>query len=116
MAGYTHNLSSDIDIEPAVLVKSDGAATIFDINVRGVYKDMVWLGLTFRMDDAISPMAGFNYNFPDNRNSVKIGYSYDLTTSEIKNHKTQTRRPPRVPRRCQPRCQAPSCFARMRRG
>lgn len=90
MAGYTKDLSSDIDLEPAILVKSDGAATIFDLNVRGIYKDMVWLGVTFRMDDAISPMAGFNYNFPDNRNSVKIGYSYDLTTSEIKNHSSGT--------------------------
>ena len=90
MAGYTHNLSADVDIEPNLLVKSDASATIVDINVRGIYKDMAWFGITYRLDDAISPMAGFKYNFPDNRNSIKIGYSYDVTTSEIKNHSSGT--------------------------
>jgi len=90
MAGYKHELSPDIDIEPSVLVKSDAAATIFDVNVRGIYKDLVWLGVTYRLDDAISPMVGANYNFPDNRHSVKFGYSYDVTTSEIKNHSSGT--------------------------
>ena len=90
MAGYKHELSALIDIEPSILIKSDGVATIFDITARGIYNDFAWFGLTYRLDDAISPMAGVNYNFPDNRNSIRFGYSYDITTSEIKNHSSGT--------------------------
>lgn len=90
MAGYTTDISSNIDIEPSILVKTDAAATTFDLNVRAIYKDFVWLGATFRLDDAIAPMAGLHYQFPDGRNSIKVGYAYDITTSEIKNHSTGT--------------------------
>lgn len=90
MAGYTHELNATIDIEPSILVKSDAAATTFDLNVRGIYNDLVWFGLTYRLDDAIAPMAGVNYNFPDNRHSVKFGYSFDVTTSELRNHSNGT--------------------------
>jgi len=86
MAGYTYALSPSIDIIPNLLVKSDAASTQFDINVMGMYKNMLWLGVSYRADDAIAPMLGYRHALKDGRSAVRIGYSYDVTTSSLNNY------------------------------
>lgn len=86
MAGYEHALSSNIDILPNILLKSDGASTQIDINVIGMYKKMVWLGVSGRADDAISPMIGYRHELNNGISAIRIGYSYDVTLSELNNY------------------------------
>lgn len=86
VAGYNYTLpgSGDWMLKPTVLVKSDAASTQVDISLRGMWRNMVWAGISYRLQDAIAPILG--YQQPLGKGMIKIGYSYDITTSEIKNY------------------------------
>ncbi|MBL8002922.1 MAG: type IX secretion system membrane protein PorP/SprF [Flavobacteriales bacterium] len=86
-AGYYWDINPDFQLQPSLLVKSDAASTQLDLNATMLYKKMVWLGVTFRTEDAIAPLIGYQTNVGKEKKSMlRIGYSYDLTTSELKNY------------------------------
>ena len=77
--GYTFEIGDDFKVEPALLFRWRPPAPLqADISVWGYYKDMIWLGVTYRTDDALSFGVGFKYN-----DMLMIGYSYDYTTSYL---------------------------------
>ena len=85
MAGYTYNASPTWDIKPDLYVESDAASTQFQIDCLAEYNKFIWFGAGYRLNDAGIAMVGLNYAFHDKMDSnLKIGYSYDFTTSEIK--------------------------------
>lgn len=86
MAGYNLELTPMITLTPHVLAKTDLASTQVDINATATYDNTFWLGVSYRLEDAIAPMAGYQYQFPDGKSTLRIGYSYDLTTSELNNY------------------------------
>lgn len=88
-AGYTHRFGTDIKLRPNILVKSDVASTQIDLNANVLYKDKVWGGLTYRLGDAIAPMIGYQHKFSPNA-TLRAGYSYGITTSQIKNYSSGT--------------------------
>jgi hypothetical protein len=49
------------------------------------YKNQIWLGLAYRTADAASAMIGYLF-----RENLVIGYSYDFTTSNLKNYSSGT--------------------------
>jgi type IX secretion system PorP/SprF family membrane protein len=79
-AGYKFKVTDDFVVEPAVLLKwVDPIPMAFEGNLKVTYRDMVWLGASYRMDDAIVMMAGFAIS-----ESLVFGYAYDMTTSDLK--------------------------------
>lgn len=95
MGGYELPLGgSDFVLRPNALVKTDLASTQFDINADVLWNQMLWAGLAFRPGDAISPYVGFQKAFASKpisatktaNSSLRIGYAYDVTTSEIRNY------------------------------
>lgn len=86
MGGYDFELTPMLTLTPHTLVKTDLASTQVDINATATYNNTFWLGVSYRLEDAIAPMAGYNYQFPDGKSNLRIGYSYDLTTSELNNY------------------------------
>lgn len=75
--GYKFDIGSDFQIEPALLLRWKSPAPVqADVSVWAYYKEMIWLGVTYRTDDAVS--FGIGYNYYD---ILMIGYSYDYTTS-----------------------------------
>lgn len=82
MAGYTYNASAQWDIKPDLFIESDASSTQFQIDARAEYNKLIWFGVGYRMQDAVIGMVGFNYAVSPKTN-LKIGYSYDFTTSEI---------------------------------
>lgn len=86
LAGYNYLLpgSGDWMLKPSVLVKSDASSTQMDFTMRVMWKQMVWVGLSYRLQDALPILIG--YQKPVNNGMIKIGYAYDLTLSEIKNY------------------------------
>ncbi len=87
MAGYDYKVSQDIAILPALRVESDATATQLDFSVRGMWKDMVWAGLGYRVKDAFYPMLGYQKEIvPANKGVIRVGLSYDVNTSELKNY------------------------------
>ncbi|MCB0795807.1 MAG: type IX secretion system membrane protein PorP/SprF [Flavobacteriales bacterium] len=73
-------------LKPSLLVKSDAASTQLDVNATFLYNNMVWLGVSYRTEDAIAPMIGYQHEFKDGNSAVRLGYSYDVTTSELSNY------------------------------
>ncbi len=86
MAGYDYYLMGNpqYTLKPSIFAKSDGASTQLDLNVNFLYKKTVWLGVSYRPQDAVSPMVGYQYVQPNY--TAKIGYSYDATTSELRDY------------------------------
>lgn len=86
-AGYMFPVSSELNLEPSLFVKTDAASTQLDLNVRAIYNNMLWGGVSYRLTDAIVAMVGYQKDGIGGPNgSLKVGYSYDITTSTIKNH------------------------------
>ncbi len=86
MGGYSHPvLNGDLDIKPNVLVKSDLASTQFDANLTVMYLKKFWAGVTWRNKDAWAPLLGYQHSF-NKFGTLKVGYSYDVTTSDISNY------------------------------
>ena len=85
MAGYSYNLSSSLTIKPALMVKSDIVETQVDINANLLVSNKYWIGAAYRLQDAIVVMAGLEI-MPN----LKLGYSYDITTSEIRTYSSGT--------------------------
>lgn len=86
LAGYNWEINNKFILQPSALVKSDGASTQLDIGTSILYNKMVWLGVSFRTEDAIAPYIGFQRESADGKSAWKIGYAYDVTTSELKNY------------------------------
>jgi type IX secretion system PorP/SprF family membrane protein len=80
-AGYKFVLGENFDLTPSVLLQYIEAQPYqFDGNLTLSFKDKVWLGGSYRYDDAIVGMIGFNLNM------LSIGYSYDYSISDIQNY------------------------------
>ena len=75
-------------IKSSFLVKTDATITTFDLNATAVYNNRFWLGASYRLNDAVCPMAGFMIpTSSKNENSgLKVGFAYDYTTSRLKNY------------------------------
>ncbi len=86
LGGYNIDLGEDWEIQPTALVKLGLPAPVkIDLNVRATYRKMIWAGLGIRTRDAVSVMAGFKY-----KELLAIGYSFDITTTDLKNYSSGT--------------------------
>lgn len=86
MGGYNYAVGAEknLVLKPSFLVKTDFVATQVDINLIGEYKELVWLGASYRIEDAIVAMVGYNARFNEKYNPIKIGLAYDFTTSNLR--------------------------------
>ncbi len=82
--GYTFRIGESWQIQPSALLKTGWPAPVkLDINLKTMYKETIWVGAGFRSQDAWSVMAGFKY-----KNMLSIGYSYDITHTDLRNYST----------------------------
>jgi type IX secretion system PorP/SprF family membrane protein len=85
-AGYKFNLSSNFKIEPSTCVKFVQPAPVqFDLGLRAIYKDKIWIGGAYRHLDAVSAMVGFIM-----QENLTLAYSYDFTMTNIGKYSTGT--------------------------
>jgi type IX secretion system PorP/SprF family membrane protein len=90
MTGYTFNINKWNKVTPNVKAKTDLAATAIDANLTYMWSDMIWLGGTYRFNDAACILLGYQGHNGKNTLSYKIGYSYDFTLSKIKGYTSGT--------------------------
>ncbi len=88
-AGCSFNVTPEIDLQPSLLAKTDASATQIDFDVIALWRDFVWAGGSYRLTDAVVVMAGIQ-RMVGEKSTLKIGYSYDITTSSLKNYSTGT--------------------------
>lgn len=79
MTGYDFALSggAGLVINPSVLIKTDMISAQYDINTLLIFNEKYWGGLSYRVQDAVAIILGMQIK------SFRIGYSYDVTTSEL---------------------------------
>lgn len=76
--------SADWDLKPSVFVKTEFKTTQVDLNVRAVKDKKIWAGVSYRYQDAVSVMGGYNWMNALGSNGVgKVGFSYDVHTMKI---------------------------------
>lgn len=86
IAGYVFDLSETVKFKPAALVKGVvGAPLSLDVSANFLFNEKIHAGLAWRWDDSISAMLGFQVS-----DKFRIGYAYDLTTSNYSNYNRGT--------------------------
>ena len=84
--GYKYILNENFTIEPSALIKFVKPAPVqFDLGLRAVYREKMWLGAAYRYLDAVSIMVGYTM-----QGNLTFAYAYDLTTSNIRKYSTGT--------------------------
>ncbi len=80
MGGYNLKLPNPIfEILPSFFLQSDGKATQVTINTNLLYNKKIWGGVSYRTGDAMIVLVGLQLI-----NGLRLGYSYDFPTSDIR--------------------------------
>ncbi len=79
MGGYVFNINRFVKFKPYLLTKfvKDAPVSV-DISVAFLLYDRLWLGAMFRPGDSYGAMLQVQAT-----KQIKVGYSYDLTTSDL---------------------------------
>lgn len=86
ISGFVFQLSEGIKFKPAVLMKIvSGAPLSLDVSANFMFNKKFVAGLAWRWDDSISALLGFQVT-----ERLYAGYSYDLTTSNLRNYNSGT--------------------------
>jgi len=79
-AGYKVFLNDYLTFLPSTMIRMVSNTPVsFDINAKWQYRDIVWLGASYRHSKSFAAMFGMNIN-----SKLNFGYSYDITTSSLK--------------------------------
>jgi type IX secretion system PorP/SprF family membrane protein len=82
MGGYVFDLNDNLKFKPAVMTKMvSGAPLAVDLSANFLFNEKFTLGAAYRLDAAISGMAGFQIT-----DGLNIGYAYDYDTQKIGNY------------------------------
>lgn len=80
-AGYKLYVSEDFSFIPSAVLRYVQPLPLgVDLNAKLQYRDRLWMGAAYRVNDGISGMLGVNIS-----NVFNIGYAYDYTTSRLQN-------------------------------
>lgn len=83
-AGYDYAFyDQSYHLIPSLLVKTADLSTMqLDVSCLLLYQNTVWMGLSYRIQDAVSILGGVNWK------NLKIGLAYDITTSKLGTYKS----------------------------
>jgi type IX secretion system PorP/SprF family membrane protein len=80
--GYKYFINREWAVEPTLILKKVTPSPFqLDFNVRGWFRNMVWFGLSYRTQEALSILAGYIYE-----DKIQIGYSYDIVLNPLGAH------------------------------
>ncbi len=78
--GYDYVMNEKMTIEPSFHVKTaPNTNPQYDAGVRAIFNKMFWIGGSYRTEDALTAMVGIDMP------KWFLAYSYDMTTSNIRN-------------------------------
>lgn len=83
MAGYDYEISPLFTLQPSIFAKSDVVSTQIDINTNVLYNDLIWAGLSYRVEDAAAFLAGI---YVPKVEGLRIGMAYDYNLSELSDY------------------------------
>lgn len=78
--GYNYAfIEAPVMFKPSFFLKNSGNSWQLDVNALFEFQGRYWGGISYRIQDAVVFLGGVEL-----RNGVRIGYSYDLTTSQLR--------------------------------
>jgi type IX secretion system PorP/SprF family membrane protein len=85
-AGYRFLVGDNFNLIPSVMIKYVSPLPLqYEGNLKLQYRDLAWIGASYRHEDGFAGMLGLNIS-----NTFNIGYAYDYTTSELNNYSKGT--------------------------
>ena len=76
-SGYVFEINDNLKLKPSTMIKaSSGAPLSVDLSTNLLVEERFEFGLSYRFEDSISGMVGFQVN-----EDFRIGYAYDHTVS-----------------------------------
>jgi type IX secretion system PorP/SprF family membrane protein len=80
--GYVFPVSDNVKLKPSVLFKYlPNAPVQMDLNMGVLFRDMIWVGGSYRTGDAAVVMIEYQTNA-----FFRIGYAYDITFSQLRKY------------------------------
>ena len=84
--GYVFPVTESIKIKPSLLAKAvQGAPMIAEFTVQSLFREIFWLGVSYRTEDSFSGLVNFQIS-----PQFRVGYSYDYTTTELNSYNNGT--------------------------
>ncbi|RYZ98741.1 MAG: type IX secretion system membrane protein PorP/SprF [Sphingobacteriaceae bacterium] len=72
-------LTEELTLVPSALIKVIRPLPLaYDVNVKLSFRDVFWIGSSYRKDDSMGAFAGVNIS-----SLISVGYSYDMNTSYL---------------------------------
>lgn len=85
-AGYRFKASENLNLVPSVALRYiQPAPPSFDLSLRADYKNLLFVGASYRHEDAVVAMLGINL-----AKKLQLNYAYDFTTSNLRNYSSGT--------------------------
>lgn len=85
-AGYRFLPGENFNIIPSLMVKYVSPLPVqIEGNIKVQYRDLAWIGGSYRHKDGFAGMAGINIS-----NTFNVGYAYDYTSSRLNNYSKGT--------------------------
>ncbi|WP_321286555.1 type IX secretion system membrane protein PorP/SprF [uncultured Sunxiuqinia sp.] len=79
LTGYVFDINRILKFKPYFLTKYvQNAPVSFDVTTQFLFYDRLWLGAMYRVGDAFGGMLQLQIT-----NQLRVGYSYDVTTTDI---------------------------------
>lgn len=79
VSGYVFNLVDEVKLKPSVVFKQViDAPLTFDVSLNALFYRRFELGVSYRYDEAMVGLAGFNIT-----PNLKIGYAYDFGINDL---------------------------------
>jgi type IX secretion system PorP/SprF family membrane protein len=84
--GALFKINDNLKFKPTILSKIVFNAPVsIDLSGNFIINDLLWLGAGYRIDDAMNFMVNYQLT-----NQIRVGYSFDLTESELRAYSNGT--------------------------
>lgn len=78
-AGHVFDVGPNVKFKPNVLLRwEEGGPFQYDLNANVLFHEVVWVGVSYRMNDSVDGLLELVVN-----NQLNIGYSYGYPTSSL---------------------------------
>jgi type IX secretion system PorP/SprF family membrane protein len=86
IGGYVFPIAEKLKFKPSFLAKATlGIPLEVDFSASFLFNEKVWIGAMYRTGDSFGFLAQWVFD-----NNLRIGYSYDVTTTQLKNYHSNT--------------------------
>jgi type IX secretion system PorP/SprF family membrane protein len=80
--GYVFQCGDNVKFKPSIMVKAVNNAPLeMDVNANWLFNEFLWLGASYRTNDAISGMLGIQIS-----KQLRVSYSYDYSISPLQQY------------------------------